>query len=93
MADESAPGGVSGSVPELASGKAAKGCRVPKLAACVLAALIGAAAAALLASFVPRGHRGRRRRPRAWHRGPAAVLSPWPADGRALPQEAGDRRR
>jgi hypothetical protein len=80
MANNSAMAGSSGNVPDMAIKEATGGCRVPKAAACVLVALIAVAAAAVLASFVPRGHRGRRRlrRPRPWHRGrpvPEAPIS------------------
>ncbi|WP_433473563.1 hypothetical protein ACQPZP_32775 [Spirillospora sp. CA-142024] len=68
MADKAALAGSTGNVPDLATGEA--GCGLPKLARCALVGLIIVAAAAVLASFVPRGHRGRRRLPRQhpWQR-------------------------
>ncbi|URM95211.1 hypothetical protein LUW76_13310 [Actinomadura madurae] len=94
MADKSATGGSSGSVPELVSGAAARRWQIPKVATYILAALVGAAAAALIASFAHRGHRGRRRRPRPWHRTlrTAAVPRPEPENGRVVPQDAEARR-
>jgi hypothetical protein len=94
MADKSATGDSSGSVPEPARGAAARRRRIPRAATYVLAALAGAAAAALFASFAPRGHRGRRRRPRPWRRAlrAAAVPRPEPRNGRVVPQNAGVRR-
>lgn len=72
MADKTAPAGPSGNVPDLACGEARRRCRVHRMAAAALALVAVAAAAAVVQSFVPRGHRGRRRlrRERPWHRRP-----------------------
>ncbi|TDD85012.1 hypothetical protein E1293_12070 [Actinomadura darangshiensis] len=58
-------------------------CRVARFLGCFLAALAGAAAVAVFASFFPRGHRGRRRlrRRRPWERQRIGTVPPeWQED-------------
>lgn len=72
MADNTAVDAPHVIVPAAPVGEAAKGCPGLKIVTWVLTALVGVAAAAALASFIPRGRRrrGTRRlnRPRPWHR-------------------------
>jgi len=81
MADRTAPGGPSGSAPERVIGQAARTCRFQRATGWALGVAAAVVAAAVVQSFVPRGHRGRRRlrRARPWRRGPLAAALRLPA--------------
>lgn len=87
MADDTPVPSVS--VPDPVCGSAARTCRLHLLTTGVLAVFAAVGAAVVVASLVPRGHRGRRRlrRTRPWNRrtGPAEAVpsdAPPPADDR-----------
>ncbi|MFB4307116.1 hypothetical protein [Actinomadura sp. GTD37] len=88
MAEKTAPTGPSANVRGLAGRKAPRECRIHRVAACTLVLVGAMAAVAVVQSFVPRGHRGRRRlrRTRPWHRRPGSP-------GAARPRDAADEPR
>ncbi|TDB88882.1 hypothetical protein E1264_09845 [Actinomadura sp. KC216] len=90
MADKTVAGDAHLIVSDLPGRRATRGCIGPKIAAWALAALVAAAAAGLVAAFLPRGEhrRGHRRvhRRRPWQR----VWSGAPVAGRD--DEADERR-
>lgn len=83
MADKTALAGSPGYVPDLACGEGSRRCRGHLIVLCALALVCTVVAAVVVASFVPRGHRGRRRlrRARPWHRTRTAEV-PDLGDGR-----------
>ncbi|MEU5995046.1 hypothetical protein ABZ806_39230 [Spirillospora sp. NPDC047418] len=89
MGDRTGAAGSSGNVPDVASGAGGRQCRAHKAVVCALALLAAAAGGAVLASFVPRGHQGRRRlrRARPWQRrpGPGGDARPHVRDGEQRP--------
>ncbi|WP_346045165.1 hypothetical protein [Actinomadura chokoriensis] len=89
MGDRTGPAESSGSVPDVASGAGGRRCRAHRAVVCALALVVAGVAAAVVASFVPRGHQGRRRlrRARPWHRrpGPGGEVRPRDLDGAPRP--------
>ncbi|QKW38103.1 hypothetical protein HUT06_32265 [Actinomadura sp. NAK00032] len=84
----------SASVPDPPCGNAAPACRLHLLTTGVLALFAALGAAVVVASFMPRGHRGRRRlrRSRPWNRGAGsaeAARPRGPSGDRTPPDDEG----